>query len=460
MRKAAWVVVFSLLAAGEEWTRFRGPNGSGVADAHGLPSAFGPGKNEVWKTAVPFGRSSPILSQGRVFLTASEDGKLLTLAYDARTGKELWRRSIEPERMGKLFRANDAASPTPASDGKNLYVFFADFGLISYTHDGKERWRHRMGPFVNFYGIGSSPVVSGGLVVMLCDQIRGSYAEAVDAATGKVKWHRERPEAPDGWGVPIVHGDTIVMVGSNRVDGYYVATGEPKWWMPLMSMGSMGSPVIAGDTLLVKASGEDQPWLPAFPGVLEKLDKDKNGTLSKDEAKDEKDWAEHFGWVDLNKDGELTAAEWEEARQYGVGNYGAVAIPLNGKGEIAASAVRWRVKRNLPYVPAPVLYDGVYYMVKDGGIISSLNPATGEFYKQGRSTGALGEYMASPVAADGKVFAVNTEGKMTVLKAGPQWEVLGVNDLGDEAFATPAITSNRIFVRTRQWLFAFGEPGK
>jgi outer membrane protein assembly factor BamB len=248
------------------------------------------------------------------------------------------------------------------------------------------------------------------------------------------------------------------MVGSTRVDGYQLATGETRWWIPLMSNGSMGSAVIHGDTVIVTGAGSDQPWMPSFPSTLVKVDKDGDGKISRAEAKDEKDWAEHFGWVDENRDGLLDAKEWEVARQYGVGEYGAVAIPLNGKGKLDSSAVKWRLKRNLPYVPSALLYDGVFYLVKDGGIVTSVDPATGAIWKQGRSPGALGEYHASPVAADGKIYAVNVEGKMTVLKAGQQWEVLSTNDLADEVFATPAITAGRLIVRTRGALFAFGAP--
>ena len=327
-----------------DWPRFRGPNGSGIGESSGLPVEFGPEKNLAWRTAAPFGRSSPVVAGGRVFLTASEGGSLLTLAYDLKTGKELWRRAVKPAKIRDIYKANDPASPTPASDGKNLFVFFQDFGLISYSMEGKERWRHALGPFVNFYGIASSPVVAGGLVVMLCDQIKGSFAVAVDAGTGKQRWRRERPEAPDGWAVPVVYRDQIVMVGSTRVDGYQLATGETRWWMPLMSNGGMGSAVIHDETVLVTATGAEQPWLPSFDSTLAKLDKDRDGKISAAEAKEEKDWAEHFGWVDASGDGLLDPKEWEVARQYGVGEYGAVAIPLNGKGKMEPSAVKWRLR--------------------------------------------------------------------------------------------------------------------
>ena len=448
----------ALSCAGADWPRFRGPNGSGVGESAGLPVEFGPGKNVAWKAAVPFGQSSPVVAGGRVFLTASEGGALLTLAFDLKTGKELWRRPLRPAALRPIYKANDPASPTPATDGSSVYVFFQDFGLVAYSFDGKERWRVPMGPFVNFYGIGSSPVVVNGLVVMLCDQIKGSFAVAVDAKTGKLRWRKERPEAPDGWSVPVVYEDQLLLVGSTRVDSYHLSTGEGRWWYPLMSNGGMGSPVIHGKTLLVTATGAETPWMPSFGATLAKVDKDGDGLVSVKEAAREADWIEHFGWVDADGNGLLNEKEWEAARQFGVGEYGAVAIPLGGKGKLDSGVARWRLKRNLPYVPSALLYQGVFYLIKSGGIVTSVDPETGAILKQGRSQGALGEYHSSPVAGDGKIYAANVEGKMSVFKAGAQWEVLGVNDLGDEVFATPAIVEGGLVVRTRGTLYRFGRP--
>ena len=166
---------------------------------------------------------------------------------------------------------------------------------------------------------------------------------------------------------------------------------------------------------------------------------------------------EHFGFFDLNADTFVTAQEWNTMRTLGVGDFGAMAIrPGDGRGKLDAKAVLWRFQKNLPYIPAPLLYQNVFYMVKDGGIITSLDATTGRPLKEGRSPDALGEYHASPVAADDKVFLANVEGKITVLKAGAQWEVLGVNDLGEEVHATPALSGGRIYVRTRSAVYCFG----
>ena len=166
---------------------------------------------------------------------------------------------------------------------------------------------------------------------------------------------------------------------------------------------------------------------------------------------------EHFGWIDSDGDDFITEKEWDVTRDLAVGDYGTIAVrPGGARGKLAPSAILWRFQKNLPYIPAPLIYRDVLYLVKTGGIITSLDPATGRPLKQGRSLEALGDYYASPVAADGKVYLANVEGKITVLKAAAEWEVLGVNDLGDEIHSTPALSGGRIFVRTRGAVYCFG----
>ena len=174
MRSFAGTLLFCAMLQGADWPRFRGPNGAGVDESStNLPSEFGPAKNVFWKASAPFGRSSPILAGNRLYLTASEGDLLVTLCYNAADGKLLWRREVKSVHKQKVFRANDAASPSAAADGQNVYVFFADFGLVSYTKDGKARWRHALGPFDNFYGMASSPVVEGDLVLLKASRTTG-----------------------------------------------------------------------------------------------------------------------------------------------------------------------------------------------------------------------------------------------------------------------------------------------
>ncbi|MBI3469878.1 MAG: PQQ-binding-like beta-propeller repeat protein [Candidatus Solibacter usitatus] len=453
------IAAAACLLGAEEWPQFRGPNGSGVSSSTGLPSELTPAKNVVWKTAAPFGRSSPIVAGSCLFLTATEGEELLTLCLDPENGRVRWRRQIVRQRAHPVFKMNDPASPTPASDGTNVYVFFPDFGLVSYGPDGNERWRHPLGPFENFYGMAAGPIVSGGKVLLLCDQKANSFLLAVDAKTGAVSWKVERPDANLGWSVPVIYtaGDGerhVVAHGNLRVDAYSVETGERRWWAPRSGELTQGVPVFDGDTVYVNSSGYDQPWLPTFASTLAKYDADKDGRISREEFKKD-EAAEHFGYVDVNNDGYMDEKECDTARASGVGQYGLVARRLGGRGSLPESTVRWRFKRNLPYVPSPLLYRDVLYLVKEGGIITSLNAATGEIHKQGRAQDALGDYYASPVAADGKVYLVSEAGKVTVLKAGAQWETLAVNDLGEECYATPAIAGGRIYVRTRGTLYCF-----
>jgi len=196
--------------------------------------------------------------------------------------------------------------------------------------------------------------------------------------------------------------------------------------------------------------------LPTFSAVLTLYDKDHDGRISQAEFTD-KDWAEHFGWIDANSDGFITEEEWNKARALGTGDWGAIAIDAaKARGQLNPSSVLWRFKKNLPYIPSPLVYKNVYFMVKDGGIITSLDVATGKLLKEGRTRDALGEYYASPVAADNKIFLSSGDGKVTVLKASGNWEVLAVNDLGDEIRATPALSAGRIYLRTHGSLYCFG----
>jgi outer membrane protein assembly factor BamB len=447
-----------------QWPQFRGPNGSGVDSAVGYPVVFSPSNHVIWKTAVPYGQSSPVVAGGHVYLTASEADRLITICLDATTGRELWRREMRPTRSLKIFHANDPASPTPAADEDGVIVFFGDFGLAAYTPDGTDRWTLPLGPFKNFYGMAASPILTGDMLVLVCDQQEGSFLLAVDRKTGRQRWKTAREGTTIGWATPMVFrpaGGTgpaqLIVLGSTRLDSYSLDTGERRWWMPLGSGGALGTAVASGETLFVSTLSSSEPLMPTFGAVLQQYDKNTDHRLSLQEFRGDKDLGEHFGWIDTDSDNVISEEEWNTARTLGLGEYGAIAIqPEQASGQLDAKAVVWRFKKNLPYIPAPLIYEGVFYMVKDGGIITSLEPATGRPLKQGRSPDALGEYYASPVAADDKVFLASGEGKITVLKAAAQWEVLGVNDIGEEIHSTPALGGGRIYVRTRGSVYCFG----
>jgi outer membrane protein assembly factor BamB len=450
----------SSVKATNDWLQFRGPNGTGVADGPTLPAQFGAKKNLAWKAAVPFGRSSPVVTADRVFLTASEGDKLVTLALDRKTGKMLWRRDVVRARHMPIYKANDAASPTPVSDGKNVIVFFAELGLISYGPEGSERWRVPLGPFSSFYGMGGSPVIAGNTLVLVADQRANSFILAVDARNGKVLWKTDRTNY-EGYSTPVVYTPKnapaqLVVLGSYTLDAYSLDKGERLWWVTKVGTYPKGVPALSGDMVYVNGEGADEPFFPPFEDTLKKYDKDNDQRIQHEEMKVEPQMQEHFGWIDANSDGYIDRAEYDFVRTgSSTSGHGITAVRLGGSGDLTPTNVAWRLKKFYPNIPSPLVYRDVMYLMKEGGIVTSINPATGEVLKTGRTPEALEEYYSSPVAADGKIFMVSASCKVTVLKAGAQWEVLATNDLDEECWATPAIAGNSLIIRTRGSLYSF-----
>jgi outer membrane protein assembly factor BamB len=200
---------FPLLAAlalpAADWTQFRGSNGSGVSPSKNVPERFDTQRNLIWRTPLPAGHSSPVFTEDRIFVTAFEGRELLTICLDRATGKIQWRRPAPRERQESYQPTNGPASPSPVTDGSNVYAFFGDFGLLSYGPDGNERWRLPLGPFNNPNGHGSSPILADGKLVLICDQDTDSFLVAVDPSNGHVLWKIPRPEYTRGYATPAVY---------------------------------------------------------------------------------------------------------------------------------------------------------------------------------------------------------------------------------------------------------------
>ena len=447
-----------------EWLQFRGPNGAGVAEGFSLPAEFSSTKNVAWKTPVPFARSSPVITADRIFLTATEGDKLITLALDRKTGKLLWRRDATRARHMPIYKANDGASPTPVSDGKNVYAFFAELGLISYGPDGKERWRMPLGPFNSFYGMGGSPILVGNTLVMVCDQRTDSFIIAVDTRNGKELWKKSRPNF-EAYSTPAIYRPKVgpaqaIVLGSQSVDAYSLDKGERLWWVTRIGSYPKGVPVMGTEMVYVIGEGGDEPFLPPFNEMLKQFDADKDQRIHRDEVKSQKEALEHFGWLDANSDGYIERTEHDFVRNSTTSGHGLTAVRLPGQGDLTSSNIVWQLKKAYPGIPAPLVYRGVMYLMKEGGIVSSVDPASGQVLKQGRTPNALEEYYASPVAGDGKIFVVSASGKVTVLKADAQWEILATSDLDEEVWATPAIAGGNLYIRTRNALYAFAASTK
>jgi outer membrane protein assembly factor BamB len=464
------------VAAGEEWSQFRGPNGTGVSETKGLPSEFGPNKNVIWKTELPSGHSSPVLTRDRIFVTAHDKDKLFVIALDRQTGKIVWQREVPRAQTGRLQNVNGPASPSPVTDGTNVYVFFQDFGMLSYDAAGKERWKLPLGPFNMFYGFGASPILVDDKVILPVDQDNpASYLIAVDKNTGKLRWKVERPVVISGYSTPIVYqpkqgAKQIIIPESFQLSAYSVADGKRVWWVRGLAceMKSIASHdneylYINGWGFPQNQPGQQVPTI-SFEEGLAAYDKDKDHLITKAEisaaggtTKMDKLLVAAFEAFDMNRDEKLNDKDWEVFRAMMASENGLLAIKMGGQGDQTANAIRWRYTKPVPQVPSTLLYQNVLYMINDSGILISFDPATGNVLKQGRLHGAIDKYFSSPVAADDKVFLIGQGGQVSVLKAAGDWQVLTVNELDDECYATPAIADGRIYIRTRSALYAFGK---
>jgi outer membrane protein assembly factor BamB len=464
---AASLTIAAQSARTPDWIRFRGPNGSGISAASSIPTEFGPGKNVIWRVELPTGHSSPILRGDRIYVTGARDKTLLTFALDRVTGRILWERPAPAEARPPVDKRNHPASPSVAVDESGIYVFFQDYGLVAYDAAGAERWKLPLGPFNNIYGMGASPIIVGDTLILACDQLRGSYLLAIDKRTGKERWKTMRPEATSGHATPIVWRgpdgrDQILLPGSFLLTAYDAANGQKIWWVRGLSWEIKSTPVISGDTLYINGYGspEGDPGrkitVPPADEVWPTADADKNGTISKAEFP-KFTQAFWFDVADLDQNQQLSRDEWVYYRAALDSENGMLAIRLGGAGDMTEKSVRWKYQRAVPQLPSPLVYQNVLYMVNDGGIVTTLNPETGEVIKQGRLTGALGAYYASPVAADGHVFFTSEAGAIAVLPPSGDLTPLVVNTLGEDTYATPAFADGRIYVRTTRALWAFGK---
>ncbi len=438
--------------AGAEWNQFRGPNASGIGEAKGLPLEFGPGRNQVWRADLPPGKSSPVFAGGRIFLTGHDGDRLLTLAIDRASGRELWRREVTRARQEKRHKLNDPAAPTPVADARGVFAFFPDFGLVGYSPEGKELWRMALPAMPSMQGVAGSPILAGERLILVVDQAQDSYMMAVNPRNGELIWRQARRPAPGGaYTTPVLlNAGTFVTFSPFAIEAFETASGKPVWSAGGLPPQPKATPVVADGTVYALARsfyGDSLPAIAPFEVAVEQNDRNKDGFIGKEEAP-EGPAKMYFGVVDRNKNGLVDAGEWAEMIE--------AASPASAVTAIRDGKVLWKHLRNIPDVASPLVYGQSVYMVQNGGILTALDARTGNVQKQGRLTGALGDYYASPVAAEGRIYLANNEGKLVVVKAGADWEVLAVNDLGDEVYATPALAEDGLYVRTGKALYRFG----
>jgi outer membrane protein assembly factor BamB len=278
----------------------------------------------------------------------------------------------------------------------------------------------------------------------------------------------------ESWSTPIVWRDQVVLHRNSMIQAFSLDTGEPTWTLPAATSGA-STPIADGDMIYVSTwnnLGEDdqRPSLPDFAGLLKLYDKDGDGGVSQAEfpaqlkytARPELDSVPNsqnfvaFRNIDRNSDGVLQSTEWDAFRTRVTGmaqDHGLLAIRVEG----AEAKIQWRVNSSIPEVPSPLLYQGRIFLIRNGGIATCLDAATGKVIYRSR-VGAPGAYFASPIVAAGKIYLASSEGIITVLSAGKdQLEALAHNELGEEIVATPALAGKAIYVRTLRNLYAFAE---
>lgn len=462
----AFTLCFVVCARADGPAYFREDGGEAANDGQPLPETFSD-EQLVWKQELLPGNSTPCICGDRIFLTTwdAEKRELATVALDRERGRPLWKKPVPTTDIEPFHPVGSPASSTPACDGRQLYAFFGSYGLLCYDLEGNLLWSKRMGPFQDEFGASSSPVLADGKVFLNEDHDVGSFLIAIDQETGDTVWKVEREGFTRSYSTPVIwqaDGTTqIIVAGALQLTAYDAADGTKLWWVNGLSRIVDTTPVQSNGLLYVATwtPGGDESEriaMEPFPKALEQYDADGDGKIGKAELF-EGPVLERFFRIDLDQDGKLDEEEWKKhSRVFELARNAALAIEPGGRGDVTETHVKWTYDRGLPTVPSPIVYDGVLYMVKDSGIITSVDAQTGELLKQGRAAGR-GNYYASLVAGDGKVYLVAERGELTVLKAGREWEVLTSHDFGERIMATPVLADGRIYIRTENALYCFGK---
>lgn len=470
-----WLSALLLLAGsarGEDWPQFRGVNASGVSPSNKkLPTEFSLDKNLKWSVKLGDGVGCPIVAGGKVFTTAMTGEKTFSVfAFDAASGKKLWQKDFETGKLPRITPPNSHASSTPACDGQRVFVYFSTLGLLSLdASSGEEQWKRSL-PTPNYlmdWGAASSPIVHHGTVFFNQDDDLSPTLFAVDAQSGAIKWTAERPDMLAGYAVPVIceaNGQTDVVVsGSGFLKGYDPASGAERWSSRSTLRTMMSSPVVRdGIIYLSSQSYGDEKRTLKF-ALLEWLDTNQDGVLAKAEIP--KEFWSRFDVSDKNNDGKIADGELDTAfqsakNQAGGGNM-IQAVRGGGRGDVTKTHVLWNLANKSPSnIVSPVVVGQQLFIVKKGGLSSSFDAATGKTHWELSRIRNIGDYYASPVAGDGKIFVTGENGFIVVLEQGPKLNILATNDVGESCVATPAIADGRLFVRGRESLFCFGEDEK
>ena len=465
------------------WPQFRGHNSSGHADENCKPPVeFGIDNNLLWKVELPEGHSSPCIWGDNIFLTGfiKDKKELQTICIDRNSGKKKWKQSVFPEKIEYYHGISNAAVSTPTTDGERIYVYFGSYGILCYNMNGDLVWENPM-PLPNvWYGASTSPVLAEELLIFSQDFHDNSYLLAFDKVTGEEVWkvllpfvYKEHYNLTS-YSTPVVMNNQVILHRVREISAYSIKDGSRIWWIPTPTSG-VSTPIFKQNTLFINSwspFGESKNLgvLPDFTQMLSDYDSDADSLVSLDEIP--KDMIlfsrpgmeeynfylyELFGKFDIDKSGLIDGMEWVKTTKWIIAFYGKsglMAISPSGKGELPISQILWKITEKVPEIPSAIYCENNVYMIKNGGNITCVNAENGDVLYCER-LGASGMYIASPIAANDKIYIPAGNGVITVIKAGDTLEILATNDLDEKISATPAIIGNTLYVRTIGNLYAF-----
>jgi outer membrane protein assembly factor BamB len=439
-RVSIFLLLFASQLFAQNWPSFRGQAASGIAEGKKLPVSWDVEKstNIRWKTPIPgLAHSSPIVWGDRLFVTtaiASDKNPVLKIgqvsalepandmsrqsyrlySLDRATGKILWERIVqEAEPRVKRHPKTTHASATPATNGTYVIALFASGGLYCYDFKGNKIWSQDLGvlnanwgdkPEVQ-WGPASSPIIYRNLVIVLCDVEKDTRVVAFDIQTGKQVWVSPR-KTISSWSTPTIYENKkrpeMIISGSEDVEGYDPLTGRELWSLKPTSRISIPTPFAARDLIYV-ASGYGRGITPMYA-------------------------------IRPGGSGDISPKE----------------------GSSSSDHVAWSTQKGAPYITTPIVYEDYFYVVGYNGVLACYNAETGtRIYEQRLGEG--GFFSSSPVAGDGKIYAISEDGEAYVIKAGPKFELLGRNTMGEVCMATPAISNGMLIIRTLSKVVAVTE---
>lgn len=485
MRKLALTVILasccsSLPAqASSTWPQFLGDGG--LAQASGAKTlSFDRDKDLQYRVELPPGESSACIWEGQIFLTGLAGDQLVMFALDRETGKEQWRHAVPAPKDAEFMHADaSVAMPTACSNGERVFFYFPSYGLIARNMDGELAWEKRLPDPKAAFGTGSSPMIFEDMVLLLRDGCPDAALYALYEESGEEVWTLPRMAFSDSHTTPFIWENRdrieLIIASTGSVISLDPYSGEEVWrvegltplvcttptadadhlffagWSTPAALGA--DKVLAGMENPIEITEEERN----DPAVLfKRFDANADGKVTFQEIPAGRASAS-FTFLDGDGDGVISLEEWAPFLDIpAMGENVLVAIKPGGEGNVTETHVDWTVKRGIPYVSSPLLYNERLYLIKAGGILSCFNPTTGEPIFRRSRLDDRSEYYATPLGVDGHVVICSSAGTVFVLEAADEMKVLRSVDFEEKIFATPAVVDGTVYLRTRQALYAFG----